>query len=219
MEWFFYRFFRDSTFLDMISNIHTLCSPQGHKVLPCRPINSLLRAQTQRRTKQARKTSSWIRPPGQPFWNWKSSREEQCRANLEGGYPLRAQFLLPRRHPSWKLEDSLNEQIRKFMKAMVDFQCPLIYQKVKRAVVIPKRMHQKPNRCLSQSSVMGARTKFRITTQKPDVRIILNPYEMKCTEGTHGFFVECNPSRNLRITRQQRTRGECSMYVHSSTKV
>ena len=105
------------------------------------------------------------------------------------------------------------------MKAMVDFQCPLIYQKVKTAVVIPKRMHQKPNRCLSQSSAMGARTKFRITTQKPDVGITLNPYEMECTEGTHVFLVECNPSRNLRITRQQRTRGECSMYVHSSTKV
>lgn len=118
---------------------------------------------------------------------------------------------------NWKI-DSMSRS-GNFMKGMVDFQCRLIYQKVNRAVVIPKRMHQKPNRCLSQSSVMGARTKFRITTQKPDVRITLHPYEMKCTEGTHGFFVECNPSRNLRITRQQRTRGECSIYVHSSTKV
>lgn len=115
---------------------------------------------------------------------------------------------------NWKIHSM--SRSGNFMKAMVDFQCPLIYQKVKRAVVIPKRMHQKPNRCLSQSSVMGARTKFRITTQKPDVRIILNPYEMKCTEGTHGFCCRMQskqkPTDHTSAANKRRMQHVCTQF-------
>ena len=107
----------------MISNTQTLCS----KVLPLCGINSLLRAQTQSRTKQARKTSSWICPPGQLFWNW------TCRESLDGGLLWNHRFFgipspgssFARRHPSWKLGHSMNRS-GNFMKAMVDFQCRLL---------------------------------------------------------------------------------------------